>query len=87
MIDRAVARADNPLGQHDPQFYRCLLAAIRLPDYAANTGKSDLGRINRLLRFHRDRRPCGCAEPEIATLLEGLALRRKVAGANQGQAL
>jgi integron integrase len=86
-IDQAVEQADNRLGRQYPDLYRKYLVAIRIPDYSANTERSYLGWINRFLHFHHDRRPCDCAEPEVASFLEHLALKRKVAGATQGQAL
>jgi len=87
MIDKAVQSADNLLGKRHPDLYRRYLVAVRLPHYSPNTEKSYLGWINRFLRFHGDRHPCKCAEPEVASFLEHLALKRKVAGATQGQAL
>ncbi|MET0102784.1 MAG: integron integrase [Sedimenticola sp.] len=87
MIDEAVADPKNLLGQRYPELYRKFLIAIRLPDYSVNTEKSYLGWINRFLRYHHDRHPCDCAENEVGSFLEHLALKRKVAGATQAQAL
>jgi site-specific recombinase XerD len=63
------------------------LLAIRLPDYSINTEKSYLDWINRFLRFHNNRHPCACNEPEVASFLEHLTLQRKVASATQSLAL
>lgn len=87
MIDRAVDEATNRLGKQHPELYRKFLAAIRIPDYAANTERSYLGWINRFLGFHRNQHPSVCAEPEVASFLEHLALQRKVSAATQSQAL
>lgn len=87
MIDKAVENPQNHLARSHPDIYRRYLVAIRLPDYAANTEKSYLGWINRFLRFHHDRLPSDCAEPEVASFLEHLTLQRKVSGATQAQAL
>ena len=87
MIDKAVDEATNRLGKQYPELYRKFLAAIRIPDYAANTERSYLGWINRFLRFHGNQHPSVCAEPEVASFLEHLALQRKVSGATQAQAL
>jgi len=42
---------------------------------------------NRFLRFHQGLLPNHLSEPEVASFLEHLALKRKVAGATQSQAL
>ncbi|PVV15601.1 MAG: hypothetical protein B6D77_01740 [gamma proteobacterium symbiont of Ctena orbiculata] len=87
MIDKAVDDPKNHLAKVQPDLYRRFLVAIRLPDYSTNTEKSYLGWINRYLRFHINRHPCDCKEPEVASFLEHLTLQRKVAGATQSQAL
>ncbi|MBT3048508.1 MAG: phage integrase N-terminal SAM-like domain-containing protein [Candidatus Thiodiazotropha sp. (ex Lucina pensylvanica)] len=87
MIDKAVDDPNNHLAKTHPDLYRRFLVAIRLPDYSTNTEKSYLGWINRYLRFHNNRHPCDCKEPEVASFLEHLTLQRKVAGATQSQAL
>ena len=60
---------------------------MRMPDYSINTEKSYLGWINRFLRFHEGIRPDQLREREVASFLEHLTLKRKVAGATQAQAL
>lgn len=87
LIDQAVEQQDNHLARLSPEIYRKFLVAIRIPEYAANTEKSYLGWINRFLRFHQGVLPCDLAEAEVASFLEHLALKRKVAGATQSQAL
>ena len=87
MIDKSVIDAKNALARAHPEFYRKFLVAIRMPDYSPNTEKSYLNWVNRYIRFHRGKLPCECAEAEVASFLEHLALQRKVAGATQGQAL
>jgi len=86
-IDKAVADPQNLLGKRFSDIYRKCLAAMCLPDYTANTEKSYLGWINRFLRFHHGRHPCECTESEVASFLEYLAVKRKVSGATQRQAL
>ncbi len=87
MIDRAVEQAGNPLGKKFPDIHRKYLVAIRIPDYAANTERAYLGWINRFLYFHHAKHPSDCAEAEVASFLEHLALERKVSSATQAQAL
>ena len=87
MIDSAVNRPANYLGQIFPDIYRRFLVAIRIPDYAMNTEKSYLGWINRFLRFHHRLPLDQLSEPQVASFLEHLALERKVAGATQSLAL
>ena len=87
MIDQAVKNPKNGLGKRFPELYRKFLAAIRIPEYSVNTEHSYLGWINRFLRFHNDILPHHCAEPQVASFLEYLAVQRKVAGATQAQAL
>ena len=87
MIDKAVKDPKNDLGKRFPELYRKYLASIRIPDYAINTEKGYLSWINRFLRFHQKTLPQDCAEPEVASFLEYLAVQRKVAGATQAQAL
>ncbi|MCU7920454.1 MAG: phage integrase N-terminal SAM-like domain-containing protein [Candidatus Thiodiazotropha sp. (ex Epidulcina cf. delphinae)] len=77
----------NSLGTQFPGLYRKFLVAIRIPDYSINTEKSYLGWTNRFLRFHHDKLPGDCSEPDVASFLEHLALQRKVAGPTQAQAL
>lgn len=80
-------RPGNLLGQRFPADYTRFVAAVRIADLSINTEKSYLGWINRFLRFHNDRGPSACAEPEVASFLEHLAVKRKVTGATQAQAL
>ncbi|MCU7907119.1 MAG: phage integrase N-terminal SAM-like domain-containing protein [Candidatus Thiodiazotropha sp. (ex Epidulcina cf. delphinae)] len=87
VIDQTVKNAKNLLGTQFPDLYRKCLVAIRIPDYSINTEKRYLGWINRFLRFHRDRPPSDCSEPDVASFLEHLVIQRKVAGATQSQAL
>jgi hypothetical protein len=87
MIDKAVEDPKNHLARSHPDIYRKYLVAIRLPDYASNTEKSYLTWINRFLRFHHDRHPTDCTEPQVASFLEHLTLERKVSGATQALAL
>ncbi len=87
MIDKAVKDPKNDLGKRFPELYRKFLMAIRIPEYAINTEKSYLSWINRFLRFHNKTHPQDCAEREVASFLEYLAVQRKVAGATQAQAL
>ena len=87
MIDKAVECPASHLAKSFPDIYRQFLVAIRIPEYSFNTEKSYLGWINRFLRFHQDCSPCQLSEPSVAAFLEHLALKRKVAGATQAQAL
>ena len=86
-IDEAVNKPASYLGESFPEIYRRFLVAIRIPEYSINTEKSYLGWINRFLRFHQGFLPHHLSEPEVASFLEHLALKRKVAGATQSQAL
>ncbi|MES9858881.1 MAG: phage integrase N-terminal SAM-like domain-containing protein [Sedimenticola sp.] len=70
-----------------PELYRMFVAACRVPDYAISTKKSSLGWINRLLFFHLDSLPESWAEHDVASFLDHLAVKRKVAGATQALAL
>lgn len=87
MIDKSVEEANNYLGKRFPDIYRKFLVAIRMPDYSTNTEKSYLSWIVRFLRFHPERLPYNCSEAEVASFFEYLAIKRKVAGATQAQAL
>ncbi len=87
MIDKCVGNSNNFLANKYPDIYRKFLVAIRLPDYSNNTERSYLGWIVRFLRFHPERLPYDCSEPEVASFLEYLAIKRKVAGATQTLAL
>ena len=87
MIDEAVNSPENYLGKAFEDIYRRFLVAIRIPDYAINTEKSYLGWINRFLYFHQNLHPGQLSEPEVASFLEHLVIKRKVAGATQSQAL
>ncbi|WP_316368941.1 integron integrase [Candidatus Thiodiazotropha sp. CDECU1] len=87
MIEKSVEDPKNHLARTFPDLYRRFLVAIRLPDYSINTEKSYLDWINRYLRFHNNRHPCDCNEPEVASFLEHLTLQRKVANATQSLAL
>ncbi len=87
VIDKSVDESENYLGKRFPDIYRKFLVAVRIPDYSINTEKSYLGWIVRFLHFHPERHPYNCSEPEVASFLEYLAIKRKVAGATQAQAL
>jgi site-specific recombinase XerD len=87
MIDKAVEKPGNFLARSAPALYRKFLAAIRIPDYSVNTERSYLGWICRFLRFHNGAPPERLSEAEVASFLEHLAVRLKVAGATQAQAL
>ncbi|MCU7926840.1 MAG: site-specific integrase [Candidatus Thiodiazotropha sp. (ex Dulcina madagascariensis)] len=87
MIGQAVENTKNSLGTQFTGLYRKFLVAIRIPDYSINTEKSYFGWTNRFLRFHHDKLPGDCSEPDVASFLEHLALQRKVAGPTQAQAL
>jgi len=78
---------NNTLGKIHPEIWRKYLAAVRIPGYSINTERSYLGWINRFLRFHCKLSPLSCSEPEVASFLEHLAVRRKVSVATQSQAL
>ncbi|WP_260294139.1 integron integrase [Sedimenticola hydrogenitrophicus] len=88
--ETANAGADKPgnlLGNAFPEVYARFIAAIRVAGLAINTEQSYLGWINRFLRFHGSSLPKDCAEPEVSSFLEHLAVQRKVSGATQAQAL
>lgn len=87
MIDKAVDAADNPLGVRFPDQYRRFLTVVRTRGYSVNTEKSCLGWINRYFLFHKDKHPFVGAEQAVASFLEHLALKRKVASATQAQSL
>ncbi len=80
-------RPGNLLGNAFPKVYARFIAAIRVADLAINTEQSYLGWINRFLRFHKSSLPENRAEQEVSSFLEHLAVRRKVSGATQAQAL
>jgi site-specific recombinase XerD len=87
MIDKTVDNSGNHLGKAFPDIYRRFLVAIRIPDYAINTEKNYLSRINRFLYFHLNPHSDQLSEPRVASFLEHLVIKRKVAGATQAQAL
>ena len=87
MIDKSVEETQNYLGKRFPDIYRKFLVAVRMPDYSTSTEKSYLSWIIRFLHFHPERDPYYCSEPDVASFLEHLAIKRKVAGATQAQAL
>jgi integron integrase len=87
LIDEAVNNPTNYLGELFPEIFRRFLVAIRIPEYSINTEKSYLGWINRFLRFHQGFLPHHLSEPEMASFLEHLTMKRKVAGATQSLAL
>ncbi|MCW8921325.1 MAG: integron integrase [Sedimenticola sp.] len=80
-------KSGNDLGQKHPDHYRRFVAAIRVSDLSFNTERSYLSWINRFLRFHDGKIPIDNPETEVASFLEHLAVKRKVVGATQGQAL
>lgn len=86
-LEAAGQKANNHLAKQQPEIFRKYLAAIRVPDYSINTEKSYLSWINRFLRFHHSLVPEVCAEREVASFLEHLAVQRKVSSATQAQAL
>ncbi len=87
MIDKAVEDPDNPLGLRHPDLYRKFLAVVRTTGYSVNTEKTYLTWINRYLLFHQHKDPFTHPEREVASFLEHLALKRKVAAATQALAL
>ncbi len=60
---------------------------MRIPEYSSNTEKTYLGWINRFILFHTSRVPESLGEVDVASFLEHSALKRKVSGATQAQAL
>jgi integron integrase len=87
MIDKAVDAKRHEFARQDPDGYRKFLTVIRTAGYSINTEQSYLGWINRFLRFHAGKHPSQCAEAEVASFLEHLALERKVSPATQAQSL
>ncbi len=87
MNNAGAGKPGNLLGNQFPDIYARFIAAIRIADLSINTEQSYLGWINRFLRFHNETLPLDCAEPEVSSFLEYLAVQRKVAGATQAQAL
>ncbi len=86
LIPKQLSKPNSHLGKAFPELHRKFLAAIRIPDYSINTERSYLGWVDRFLRFHR-KSPRDCAEADVASFLEHLAIRGRVAGATQAQAL
>lgn len=86
-LEAEAKKASNLLARLHPEVFRKYLAAIRVPDYSINTEKSYLSWINRFLRFHHSLVPEACAEREVASFLEYLAVQRKVSAATQAQGL
>lgn len=87
VIEKQIREPNNPLGKRHPALYRRFLTVMRTRNYSANTEKTYLGWIGRYLLFHGDRDPLVGAEQAVASFLEHLALKRKVASATQAQAL
>ncbi|MES9858700.1 MAG: phage integrase N-terminal SAM-like domain-containing protein [Sedimenticola sp.] len=87
MIDQAVNNPKSTLAKCYPDVYRKYLTAMRVPNYSIRTEQSYLDWINRFLRFHKNRHPRECAELEVASFLEYLAVQRKVSVATQSLAL
>ena len=87
MIDKAVEDKRNDFAHLNPDAYRKFLTVIRTAGYSINTEQSYLGWINRFHRFHAGKHPSRCAEAEVASFLEHLALNRKVSPSTQAQAL
>ena len=56
-------------------------------DKSVDCPESYLSGINRFLRFHQGCPPSQLSESSVAAFLEHLALKRKVDGATQAQAL
>jgi len=87
MIAKGAANANNLLGQREFDLYTRFVSVVRVGGLSYNTERSYLGWINRFLRFHADRPLVRCQEAEVASFLEDLAIKRKVASATQAQAL
>jgi integron integrase len=87
MIEQNVAHPKNHLGKAFPELYRRFLVVTRVPGYAINTEKTYLAWINRFLLHHTSLVPEALGEAEVASFLEHLALKRKVSGSTQAQAL
>ncbi len=87
MIDKRVADSRNHLGKSFPELYRRFLVVMRIPEYSINTEKTYLGWINRFILFHTSCVPESLGEADVASFLEHLALKRKVSGSTQAQAL
>ena len=87
MIDKAVDDKRNDFARLNAEGYRRFLTVMRTAGYSINTEQSYLGWINRFHRFHAGKHPSHCAEAEVASFLEHLALNRKVSPSTQAQAL
>ncbi len=87
MLDKSVEEAKNYLGKRFPDIYRKFLVAMRKPEYSTDTEKSYFSWIVRFLRFHPERLPYNCSEAEVTFFLKYLAIKRKVVGMSQDQAL
>ncbi|MEJ2621702.1 MAG: site-specific integrase [Candidatus Thiodiazotropha sp.] len=87
MIENSVNDPKNHMAKAFPDLYRRFLVTKRLPDYSINTEKSYLDWINRFLHFHTDKHPCDCTETDVASFLEHLTLKRKIASVTQSPAL
>jgi integron integrase len=87
MIDKVVDDPKNYLGKAFPELYRRFLVVMRIPEYSINTEKTYLGWINRFIVFHTPCIPESLGEVDVASFLEHLALKRKVSGSTQSQAL
>ncbi len=88
--ERVENELDNPrnlLANRYRETYRGFLTAIRMSDLAFNTERCYLDWINRFLGFHAKTSLQNCSEAEVASFLEDMAVKRKVAGATQAQAL
>ncbi len=68
--------------------YRKFVTACRVPELLAkHTKKATLGGLNRFLYFHKNSLPVNWSEPDVASFLEHLAVKCKVAGTTQALAL
>ncbi len=73
-------------GRRSP-FLESVRSAIRLRHYSIRTERSYIGWIVRFIRFHGNRHPSELGEPEVASFLSDLAVRREVTASTQNQAL
>ncbi|MBT2971441.1 MAG: hypothetical protein KME56_15850 [Candidatus Thiodiazotropha sp. (ex Ctena orbiculata)] len=84
MSKQAVNDPESGLGKISPYMYWYQLITTRSSDYFPNTEKSHLAHSNCFLLFHSEKHPCDCGEIELASVLEHLAINRKVSGRSMG---
>lgn len=87
MIDKSVEDKRHDFARLNPEGFRKFLTVVRTAGTSINTEQSYLDWINRFHRFHAGKHPSRCAEAEVASFLEHLALNRKVSPGTQAQAL